>query len=112
MKKKQVIRLNENQLKNIVSKAIKRIVKEDRTFRFDNTPQGIYDKMIRYNGMIYNLQELTGKMLKLSGKSTTGESNDSIDSKVWNLANEINSLIEQYGLDYKNFDPDDYTTRG
>lgn len=110
---KQRVKINESQLKNIVTESVKRILKEiytpkKRTFRFDDTPQGNYDKMVRYEGMIGTLDDILNKMIKLSGKSSTMDPQDSIDTKVWNLAHEIKSLIERYGLDSMGFNPDDY----
>ena len=101
-------RLNGRQPKQIITDSVKRGLKEGQTFRFDNTPMGIYNKMARYETLIFDLNNVVKKLKRLSGKSLTTQSNDSIDSKVWNLANNIESLVKEYGLDYNSFNPDDW----
>lgn len=89
MNKKQSVRINENQLRRIVTESVKKVLNES----VDNNLEQYLKRLIN-----------AAKMLKkISGKSSTDEPQDTLSSRVWNFVNAFDDLLVEYGLsDYQN----------
>ena len=112
MSKKQIIRINENQFKQIVMESVKRVLKERDNISFDDVPkllaqgvslQGIFDKIYPESEGFYfvvlnnkvNYVSTEGKLLSSLWFSDGGDFHNGWASvgierpngKIWNLIN-------------------------
>ena len=106
---KKRIRLNESELKRMISESVRRVLKEGSTkgIPYKHFPQNSYDKAAKIEWSLYDIEKMLEKLKGLYNDEYSDEFDRRIQD-VYSFACDALELMDKYGLNKGGFNSDDY----